>query len=50
QGVNLKDIRVVMQWCLMCDLNTLWQCFGHTARDPTLWAVVVLLIELKYFD
>ncbi|EPT02385.1 hypothetical protein FOMPIDRAFT_1096277, partial [Fomitopsis schrenkii] len=50
QGVNVKNIRVVVQWRLSSDLNTLWQRFGRAARDPLLWGLAILLVEARYFD
>ncbi|KAH9917710.1 P-loop containing nucleoside triphosphate hydrolase protein, partial [Fomitopsis serialis] len=49
-GVNIADVRIVVQWRLPRDLNTLWQCFGRAARNPALWAVAILLVEARYFD
>ncbi|KAH9831739.1 P-loop containing nucleoside triphosphate hydrolase protein [Rhodofomes roseus] len=49
-GVNIADIRIVVQWRLTCNLNTLWQRFGRAARDLSLDAVAVLLVEARYFD
>lgn len=46
----MRNIRIVVQWRLTCDLNTLWQRFGRAARDPSLDAVAILFVEGKYFD
>ncbi|KAH9929411.1 P-loop containing nucleoside triphosphate hydrolase protein [Fomitopsis serialis] len=35
-GVNVADVRIVVQWRMPRDLNTLWQRFGRAARDLTL--------------
>ncbi|EPS96960.1 hypothetical protein FOMPIDRAFT_1094615, partial [Fomitopsis schrenkii] len=50
QGIDVRNIRVVVQWRLTCDLNTLWQRFGRAARDPSLDAIAILFVEAKYFD
>ncbi|KAH9929414.1 P-loop containing nucleoside triphosphate hydrolase protein [Fomitopsis serialis] len=49
-GVNVADVRIVVQWRMPRDLNTLWQRFGRAARDLTLNAVAILLVDGRYFD
>ncbi|KAH9938065.1 P-loop containing nucleoside triphosphate hydrolase protein [Fomitopsis serialis] len=44
-GVNVADVRIVVQWRMPRDLNTLWQRFGRAARDLTLNAVAILLVD-----
>lgn len=43
-------IELVVQWRVTCNLNTLWQCFGHAVRDLLRDGVAILLAEAKYFD
>ncbi|KAH9833451.1 P-loop containing nucleoside triphosphate hydrolase protein [Rhodofomes roseus] len=49
-GINVAKIRLVVQWRLTCDLNTLWQRFGRAVRDLLLDGVAIFLVESKYFD
>ncbi|KZT06737.1 uncharacterized protein LAESUDRAFT_653165, partial [Laetiporus sulphureus 93-53] len=35
---------------MTCDLNTLWQQFRRGARDASLTAHAILLVEARYFD
>ncbi|EPQ50064.1 hypothetical protein GLOTRDRAFT_67173, partial [Gloeophyllum trabeum ATCC 11539] len=49
-GVDLRDIEVVVQWKATCTMCTLWQRFGRGARDFSLTALAVLIVEPKHFD
>ncbi|OBZ72546.1 putative Werner syndrome ATP-dependent helicase 1 [Grifola frondosa] len=49
-GVDIPDIKIVVQWRVTCDLNTLWQRFGRAVRRPDLFGTAVLFAEGKYFD
>jgi hypothetical protein len=33
QGMDVKDIWLVVQWRLMCDPTMLWQRLGQVGRD-----------------
>ncbi|KZT63655.1 hypothetical protein DAEQUDRAFT_639035, partial [Daedalea quercina L-15889] len=50
QGIDVKAIRLVVQWRMTCDLNTLWQRFGRAVRDLSQDGVAIFLVESKYFD
>lgn len=41
---------LVIQYQLPSSLSILWQRLGRGARDPTIWAIGVLLVEKKYFN
>lgn len=50
QGIDLKDIELVIQWKVTCDPCILWQRFGRAARDKSLQATALLLVESKDCD
>lgn len=50
QGIDLKDIDLVIQWKVTCDPCMLWQRFGHRARDKDLQATALLFVESKDLD
>lgn len=50
QGIDLKDIDLVVQWKVTCDPCMLWQRFGRGARDKGIQATALLFIELKDLD
>lgn len=50
QGVDQKDIRLVIQWRATCDMCTLWQRFGRAARDLELDAIAILFVEPSRTD
>ena len=47
QGMDLPDIKIVIQWKATCDLCTLWQRFGRAARGPGQEATAILFVEKK---
>ncbi|OCH92649.1 hypothetical protein OBBRIDRAFT_703822, partial [Obba rivulosa] len=49
-GINITDIKIVVQWKMTCNLDALWQRFGRAARDLAMHAIAVLLVEARYFD
>ncbi|KAH9936346.1 P-loop containing nucleoside triphosphate hydrolase protein, partial [Fomitopsis serialis] len=49
-GIDIKDIELIIQWKLTCNMETLWQRFGRGARDPALEALAIIFVEPKYFD
>ncbi len=46
----MKGIKLVVQYDLPKDLNTLTQCFGCGARDPSLDAIAILLAPSNSYD
>ena len=50
QGIDLKDIELVIQWKVTCDPCILWQRFGRAARDKNLQATALLFVESKDCD
>ncbi|KAF6765850.1 P-loop containing nucleoside triphosphate hydrolase protein [Ephemerocybe angulata] len=46
-GMDLPDIKLVIQYKATCDLCTLWQRFGRGARGLGTDAVAILLVEKK---
>ncbi|KII86188.1 hypothetical protein PLICRDRAFT_114870, partial [Plicaturopsis crispa FD-325 SS-3] len=49
-GLDLPDIRIVIQWKATCDLCSLWQRFGRAARGLGQEAIAIFFVEKKYFD
>ncbi|KAG6875408.1 hypothetical protein C0992_003988 [Termitomyces sp. T32_za158] len=49
-GMDLPDIRLVVQWHVGCTMATLWQRFGRAGRDRSIEATAVLLAEKEYMD
>ena len=47
QGMDLPDIKIVIQWKVTCDLCTLWQRFGRAARGPDQEVTAILFVEKK---
>lgn len=47
QGMDLPDVKIVVQYRTTCDLCTLWQRFGRAARAAGATAVGILLVEKK---
>jgi superfamily II DNA/RNA helicase len=51
QGIDISDIRVVIQWrATWCSLSTLWQRFGRAVRNMSLEGTAILFAEKEYFD
>ena len=50
QGINIKDIKLIIQWKVTCDPCTLWQRFGCAARDRQVQATALLFVESKDRD
>ena len=50
QGINIPHIRLVIQYGLTCDFDSLIQRFGRGARDFALWAICILLVGQEHFD
>ncbi|KAF9496758.1 hypothetical protein BDN71DRAFT_1388725 [Pleurotus eryngii] len=49
-GMDLPDIKLVVQWCATCGLNTLFQQFGHAVRGKGETSVGILLVDKKDLD
>ncbi|KAG2134983.1 P-loop containing nucleoside triphosphate hydrolase protein, partial [Suillus cothurnatus] len=49
-GLDLRDIRLVIQWGFINSLCVLMQRLGRAARDHTLTALAVYFVEPLYFD
>ncbi|TFK77254.1 P-loop containing nucleoside triphosphate hydrolase protein [Pluteus cervinus] len=49
-GMDLPDIRLVVQWRRVALLSTLWQRIGRGARNASLDATAVYLVEREYTD
>lgn len=50
KGLDLHDIKIIVQWGYTSSLSALMQRLGYGTRDPSLTAVGINLIELIYFD
>ena len=50
KGIDVPDIKFVVQWKATCDLCTLWQRYGRAARAPDQEAIAILLVEKKDMD
>ncbi|KAG2335653.1 P-loop containing nucleoside triphosphate hydrolase protein, partial [Suillus weaverae] len=49
-GLDLRDIKIIVQWGYTSSLCALMQRLGRGARDPSLTAVGIYLVEPIYFD
>lgn len=49
-GLDLRDIKIIVQWGYTSSLCALMQRLGRGARDPLLTAVGIYLVEPIYFD
>ncbi|KAI6011404.1 P-loop containing nucleoside triphosphate hydrolase protein [Pisolithus microcarpus] len=49
-GMDVPDIKLVIQWRATCKLPTLWQRFGRAARDKKLTGTSILFAEKEFFD
>ncbi|KAF4579691.1 hypothetical protein EYR40_000127 [Pleurotus pulmonarius] len=49
-GMDLPDIKLVVQWRATCGLNTLFQRFGRAARGKGETGVGILLVDKKDLD
>ncbi|KAG2113639.1 hypothetical protein BD769DRAFT_1364029 [Suillus cothurnatus] len=50
QGLNLRGIKLVIQWRYTKSLCSLVQRIGRGVRDPTLDGVGIYFVEPKYLD
>jgi superfamily II DNA/RNA helicase len=48
--MDISNVRIVVQWRATCTLSTLWQRFGRGARNRSLEAVAIFLVEKEHFD
>ncbi|KAI0313652.1 P-loop containing nucleoside triphosphate hydrolase protein, partial [Amylostereum chailletii] len=49
-GVDIPDIRVIIQWKLTCNMESIWQRFGRAAHDPNMEGVAIIFVESKHLD
>ncbi|KAI0635614.1 P-loop containing nucleoside triphosphate hydrolase protein [Trametes polyzona] len=49
-GMDVAKVKVVIQWRMTCDMDSLWQRWGHAARAFGTRALAILFVESKYFD
>ncbi|KAF9457007.1 P-loop containing nucleoside triphosphate hydrolase protein, partial [Collybia nuda] len=49
-GMDLPDIKLIIQWKATCDFCMLWQQFGQEARQTGQTAVALLLVKQKDTD
>ncbi|KAI6119773.1 P-loop containing nucleoside triphosphate hydrolase protein [Pisolithus croceorrhizus] len=49
-GMDVSDVRLVIQWHVTCKLPTLWQHSGRAAWDRKLTGVSILFAEKEFFD
>ncbi|KIM63649.1 hypothetical protein SCLCIDRAFT_116855 [Scleroderma citrinum Foug A] len=49
-GMDIADIRLIIQWRATCHLETLWQHFGRAVRNRELTGKAVLFVEKDHFD
>ncbi|EMD35819.1 hypothetical protein CERSUDRAFT_53074, partial [Gelatoporia subvermispora B] len=50
QGLDLSDIKIVIQWKVPSSLNTLWQHFSRAARGNRFQGFVILIAEKALWD
>lgn len=50
QGIDIKDIELVIQWKVTCNPCILWQRFGRAARDKQVQGTALLFVESKDCD
>ncbi|KAJ3495027.1 hypothetical protein NLJ89_g10694 [Agrocybe chaxingu] len=49
-GIDISDIKVVVQWRATCSMSTLWQRLGRAGRDRSSDAYGIFLVEKEHFD
>ncbi|KAI0075498.1 hypothetical protein K474DRAFT_1571033, partial [Panus rudis PR-1116 ss-1] len=49
QGLNIRDIIIVVQWKVPKDMNVLMQRFGRAVRDQELQGFAILIAEPSAF-
>ncbi|KAF9005249.1 hypothetical protein BDQ17DRAFT_1173452, partial [Cyathus striatus] len=47
QGMDLPDIKLVIQWKASCELCALWQRFGCAAQGQGKERIALLIVEKK---
>ena len=50
QGMDIPDIKLVVQWRATCTLSMQWQRFGCAGRDKKTQATAIFLVEKEHFD
>ncbi|KAB5592160.1 hypothetical protein CTheo_4425 [Ceratobasidium theobromae] len=48
-GIDIPDIKLVIQYQLPASLSVLWQRLGRAARNPNIKATGMVLVEAKHF-
>ncbi|KIK76826.1 hypothetical protein PAXRUDRAFT_17914 [Paxillus rubicundulus Ve08.2h10] len=49
-GMDVSDIKLIIQWRATCKLATLWQRFGRAVQNKELTRTVILFAEKDFFD
>ncbi|KIK75321.1 hypothetical protein PAXRUDRAFT_19099 [Paxillus rubicundulus Ve08.2h10] len=49
-GMDVSDIKLIIQWCMTCKLATLWQRFGCAVQNKEPTGAVILFAEKDFFD
>ncbi|KIJ12624.1 hypothetical protein PAXINDRAFT_34534, partial [Paxillus involutus ATCC 200175] len=49
-GMDVSDIKLILQWRTTCKLAMLWQRFGRAVRNKELTGTVILFAEKDFFD
>ncbi|KIK72327.1 hypothetical protein PAXRUDRAFT_180866, partial [Paxillus rubicundulus Ve08.2h10] len=49
-GMDVSDIKLILQWRATCKLATLWQQFGRAVRNKELTGTDILFAEKDFFD
>ncbi|OBZ67436.1 ATP-dependent helicase SGS1 [Grifola frondosa] len=49
-GLDLPDVKLIIQWKVPANMNTLWQRFGRAARGDGIEGTALLIAEKQHFD
>lgn len=50
QGMDVADFEIIVQWRVTCSSTTYWQRGGRGARDRSIEATYILLVDREYFE
>ena len=50
EGVDIQDIKIIVQWRANCTPSMFWQQIGRGTRDPGMCVMAILFVESKHFD
>ncbi|KIJ19443.1 hypothetical protein PAXINDRAFT_50383, partial [Paxillus involutus ATCC 200175] len=50
QGMDVSDIKLILQWRATWKLAALWQRFGRVVCNKELTGTVILFAEKDFFD